>query len=113
MEPISPLAPRALAAGRRSVSPNSSRGEADDARLRKACQDFESLLIARLLQAMRATVPKSDFFGSDDSEAVFRDMLDAEIAAAAARRGGTGIAEMLYRQLSAAALKGTKTVVDK
>lgn len=113
METISPLGPHTLAANRRGVSPDASSGEADDAGLRKACQDFESLLTARLLQAMRATVPKSDFFGSEDSEAVFRDMLDAEIAAAAARRGGIGIAEMLYRQLGAAALKYTKSVVDK
>lgn len=113
MEPISPLGSRTLAAVRHSVSPDASRGESDDARLRKACQDFEALLTAKLLSAMRATVPKSDFFGSEDSEAVFRDMLDAEIAAAAARRSGTGIADMLYRQLSAAALKDAKSSVDK
>lgn len=85
----------------------------EDERLRRACQDFESVLTAALLKAMRATVPKSDFFGSEDSEAIFRDMLDTEIAAMAARRGGVGVAEMLYRQLSADGLKNTKSTVDR
>jgi flagellar protein FlgJ len=74
--------------------------DTEDAKLRRACQDFESVFTAYLLKSMRSTVQKSDLFGSEDKEEVFRDMLDDEIAGAASRQKGIGIADTLYRQLS-------------
>ncbi len=85
----------------------------EDEKLKSACRDFESLLISALMKAMRATVPKSDFFGSEKSEAVFRDMLDSEIAAVSARRGDLGVAQTLYRELSRSGFKNTEPGVDK
>jgi len=68
--------------------------------LREAAQQFESLFVSQLMKSMRATVPKSQLFGSGSGESMFREMLDQEFAGRVAESGGIGIGEMLYRQLS-------------
>ena len=70
------------------------------ARLRKVCQDFESLLIGQMLKSMRETVPKSDVFGSREKEEIFQSMLDEQTAIEMSKTGALGLAEMLYSQLS-------------
>lgn len=76
--------------------------KSEDERLRQACKDFESVFVAQMLKGMRSTVQSSDLFGSQKEEAMFRDMLDDEIARAASEQKGMGIADMLYKQLSRA-----------
>jgi len=71
-----------------------------DLALKKVCDEFESLLVAQLLKSMRATVPKSDLFGSPEKEEIFRSMLDDETAKSIASGGAMGIGKMLYTQLS-------------
>ena len=71
-----------------------------DAKLRQTCQDLESVFTGYLLKSMRSTVQKSDLFGGDQKEDMFQDMLDDEMARASSKQKGTGLAEMLYRQLS-------------
>lgn len=72
----------------------------DDTRLRKACQEFESVLVSYMLGQMRNTVPKSDLMGSSDKEEIFQSMLDQEIAGELSRTDSLKIAELLYMQLS-------------
>lgn len=71
-----------------------------DRELMKACQELESVFLEELLKEMRRTVPKDDLFGGGRGEEVFQSMFDQEIAKAMAARGGIGLAEILYRQLS-------------
>lgn len=78
----------------------SQQFDKQDARLRKACQDFESLLIGQMLKSMKETVTKSDLFGSREKEEMFQSMLDEQTAIEMSRSGSLGIAEMLYKQLS-------------
>jgi len=73
----------------------------DQALLRQACQDFESVLLSQLIKSMRKTVPQSDsmLYGGF-SEDIYRSMMDEEIARNIARGPGLGLAEILYGQLS-------------
>jgi flagellar protein FlgJ len=71
-----------------------------DARLKKTCQEFEALLVAQMLSAMRETVPKSDLLGSREKEEIFQSMLDQETAVQMSRTGSLKLADMLYAQLS-------------
>ncbi len=73
---------------------------AEDPKLKKACRDFESLLVQQMLSRMRASLPKSDLFGSKDKEEVFRSMLDEEYAKEVSSSGSLGLADMLYAQFS-------------
>ena len=98
-----------------------STKDREDAKLRQACRDMESVFTGYLLKSMRETVQKTDLFGSERDESMFRDMLDDEVAKAASRQRGTGLAEMLYRQLSQLdkidnhdkPLKGSDPTVEK
>lgn len=76
------------------------RAARTDAELRKACEELESVFLQELLKEMRKTVPKDDLFGGGRGEDVFQSMFDQEIAKKMAERGGIGLAEVLYRQLS-------------
>jgi Rod binding domain-containing protein len=69
--------------------------------LREATGEFESLYIAQIMQAMRATVPESGLMGSGSGQRVFQEMMDQELSRQVAHSGGLGIGEILYRQLTA------------
>ena len=76
--------------------------EAEKARrLRKACQDMESLFIHQLLKEMRATIPKSDLFGKSHARDIYTGMLDARLAQEVAENRGLGLSTLLMRQLGA------------
>jgi flagellar protein FlgJ len=67
--------------------------------LRKACQDFEAVMLKTMLKSMRATVPDDGMLEKDSSREIFDDLLDQEVATQIARTEGMGIGEMLFRQL--------------
>ena len=75
----------------------------NDSELRKACADFESLFLYKLMQTMRKTVPESGLMDGGLTEDIYTDMLDERIANMAANGGrGTGLGERLYSDLKRA-----------
>jgi flagellar protein FlgJ len=75
-------------------------GGARPGNLREASQEFESLFIAQIMDAMRSTVPQSNLMGNSSGLRIFRQMLDQELSRQVAKSGGFGIGEMLYQQLN-------------
>lgn len=71
----------------------------DPEALRRACQDFEAVMLKTMLKSMRATVPDNGLLEKDNSRGIFDDLLDQEVATQIARTEGVGIADMLFRQL--------------
>ena len=78
----------------------SAYSEKDDAKLREACEGFESLFLNMMLKEMRKTVPQSDTSNSY-AMGVYQELLDEEIAKTASNGKGIGIADAMYNQLSA------------
>jgi len=80
-----------------------SNGKAadDDAKLKKACQEMEGVFLNMLLKSMRATVPKSKLGGDSMQSDTMQSMFDMEMTRNMAAAGGTGIADMMYRTLTA------------
>jgi len=75
----------------------------DDAKLRKACADFEALFLHKLMQTMRKTIPKSGLLDGGLPEEIYTDMLDEKISETAASAGkGTGLGERLYQEMKRA-----------
>lgn len=68
--------------------------------LKEACKDFEAIFLTYMLQKMRQTIPKSEFLDGGKGEEIFESMQDEAIAQQMAKRGGIGLAEMLYNELS-------------
>ena len=99
----------------RGLNPDTVKSAMDQVRemkrLRQAAEDFESLFVTQMYQAMRKTAPPTDLFGSTRDEELFRDLLDQEVAKTAAQSRSFGLGETLYQQMAPKPnlVKGGKT----
>ncbi|MFZ5925515.1 MAG: rod-binding protein [Bacillota bacterium] len=84
------------------------RAEAEDMKLREACEELEGVFVEYLIREMRRTVPKDRLFGGGRGEEIFQSMFDQEIAKKIAARGGIGLSNILYGQLSGHVARGTR-----
>lgn len=73
----------------------------DEKRLYQACQDLESVLMSKILQTMRQTIPKSGWLGDSFATDTFESMLFDEYAKLISKSNTLGIADIMYRQLKA------------
>jgi Rod binding domain-containing protein len=89
----------AILAERRSM-PKPVAGTSD-ARLREVAMEFEAVYLAEVLAGMGVGREPETFGGGFGAEA-FRSFLNEAYAERFVRRGGTGIADMVYRQLRGA-----------
>ena len=55
-------------------APTQKADEAQQAKLKQTCKDFESVFLNYLLSKMRETVPKSDLMGKSQGEEMYRGM---------------------------------------
>lgn len=97
-----------ISAGLRPVSNEDIKSEtqarqAQDAKIKQACQDFEAIFLTQMVKQMRKSVPKDEkddslFSGKEDE--TYHEMLDSEYAKVmASNNGGIGIAKIMYSQL--------------
>ncbi len=69
--------------------------------LRKACHDFESVILKQMLDTMRKSVPKSGLLNDDGyANKMYQSMRDDQLAKEMAQGKGMGLGEVLYKQLS-------------
>jgi flagellar protein FlgJ len=71
----------------------------DEAKLRKACQDFEAVFIGQIWKQMRSSVPKDGMLHSKEEES-YLSMFDQELSVKMSRSGGIGLSDLLYENLS-------------
>ena len=76
-----------------------SANDKKNEKLKKACQDFESILTGYMLKSMRSAVSNSDLIEKNIGEDIFTDMLDDEYSKIASKTGKMGLADILYKQL--------------
>lgn len=76
-----------------------SGGPSEEAKLREACEGFESIFLQKMWEQMRKNVKKEGYLHSKDEEA-YQSMFDTELAKKMASAGGIGLGDMLYEQLS-------------
>ncbi len=67
--------------------------------LKEACQNFEALFLNMMFKSMRNTVQKSDIIDNSYATGVYEDMMYEKYSEEAAKGGGIGLADMLYKQL--------------
>lgn len=72
----------------------------DDKELKKACQEFESIMLDMMYKQMKSTVMKSDLVQEEPGRDIFESMLDEKLVEKASEGGGIGLADSLYKQLS-------------
>lgn len=80
----------------------------EEKKLKKACQDFEAIIMQQLLSTMRKSVPKDELLGSGYAQDMYQSMYDESLAREMASGKGIGLADTLYHQLSGAIQPSTK-----
>ncbi len=74
---------------------------AKERELRKACHDFEAIMLKQMLEAMRKSVPQSGLLDNDGyANKMYQSMQDDELTQVMAQGRGMGLGEVLYKQLS-------------
>jgi len=70
-----------------------------DEKLWGACCQFEAIFLQQMMQAMRKTVPESDFLPRGYADGVYDGMMDQAIAESGSKQAPLGLAKTMYRQL--------------
>ncbi|MBN1903844.1 MAG: peptidoglycan DD-metalloendopeptidase family protein [Deltaproteobacteria bacterium] len=70
-----------------------------DAKLKKACVDFEAVFTYEMLKSMRKSIEKGDLFHGGQAEEIYESMLDQELSQNIAGKSSNSISEILYNQL--------------
>jgi len=96
---IMPLSPYPFAE-LTNVNSSNTEKDKDIQKLRKVCQDFESLFVAQIMRSMRSSVEKSGLFGNSAGADMYESMFDLEVSAKIARSGGLGLSDMMLKSLS-------------
>lgn len=75
---------------------------AEERKLLRACQDFESIFLTQMLKSSRGAFGEESeaLFGKGMGGSMFRDMFDGELAKHVSRSQGAGLARMLYNNMS-------------
>jgi soluble lytic murein transglycosylase-like protein len=76
-----------------------SRETADAAKARKACREFESILLYRMLSTMRKAFQDEEGDDSGFGGDIFKSMMDEQLSLALAKSGGIGLASLLEKAL--------------
>lgn len=85
---------------KRELTNAAGKDAKEDAKLKAACTEMEAVFLNLLLTQMRRTIPKNSLSGESSQQEMMRSMLDSEMTKNMAKAGGTGLADMLYRQLT-------------
>lgn len=72
----------------------------DHKKLYNACQDLESVFLNNVFQSMLNSIDRSDFIPRGFATETFESMLYEEYAKEISKINATGIADILYKQLS-------------
>jgi flagellar protein FlgJ len=99
MGEISSIIPRPITADKSTAGQTTD--PAQEKKLKKACADFEALLVFQLLKTMRQSAPRNGFLKPSQGQQTYEMMLDQKIAEELANKGGgLGLQKMLYNQMT-------------
>ncbi len=89
--------------------PDDPQNQREQAKLKKACADFESIFIGYMLKSMRSTIPQSGL-NKDPGNDIYTSMFDRQVAQClSSKNEGIGIREMLLKQLAGQARPDNKS----
>lgn len=78
-----------------TITSNDSR----QARLEKACSEFESIFITYMLKSMRTSVTEDGLLGNNNESKIIQSMFDENLAIGMAKGRGMGLGKMLFESL--------------
>jgi soluble lytic murein transglycosylase-like protein len=91
--------PQASSAQAANGSTRPSKQSADAQRAKKACEEFESILIYQMLSTMRRAFKSGDDSDSGFGGDIFKSMMDEQLSVAMAKAGGIGLSKLMEQGL--------------
>jgi len=85
----------AIATNQNTTAPNDIR----QAKLEKACSEFESIFITYMLKSMRTAVTEDGLLGNNNESKIIQSMFDENLALGMAKGKGMGLGKMLFESL--------------
>ena len=79
-----------------TIAPNDIR----QARLEKACSEFEAVFVNYMLKSMRTAVTEDGLLGNSNESKIIRSMFDENLALGMAKGKGMGLGKMLFESLN-------------
>lgn len=73
--------------------------EISEARLQKACTEFESIFINHMLKTMRASVDEGGLIENSNAGQIIKSMFDDNLSRGIAQGGGIGLAKIMFEYL--------------
>jgi flagellar protein FlgJ len=99
MDKISSIIPGIITADKSAAGQTTD--PAQEKKLKKACADFEAMLVFQLIKTMRQSAPRNGFLKPSQGQQTYEMMLDQKIAEELANKGGgLGLQKMLYNQIT-------------
>ena len=80
-------------------STNTTAANRDDARIRYAAEEFESVFLTQMMGHMFAGVETNGLFGGGQSEEMFRSLMINEYGRLMSQSGGIGIADAVMTEM--------------
>ena len=71
-----------------------------DEKLREVSDMYEKHFIKEMMKQMKATLPEGTLIKKNNAESIFEDQLDDQYAGEWNKRGGFGISDIIFEQLS-------------
>lgn len=78
-----------------TIAPNDVR----QAKLERACSEFESVFITYMLKSMRTAVTEDGLLGNNNESKIIQSMFDENLALGMAKGKGMGLGKMLFESL--------------
>lgn len=78
---------------------NEGKNEAD-AKIREVADMYEKYFMKEMMRNMRSTIQEGGFLKANNAEKIFQEQLDDEYSAQGNQRGGFGVSDMIYQQLT-------------
>lgn len=77
----------------------SGLSNATKAKMKDKAEEFEAYYIQQFISLTRPDLSENEIFGGGVGEQAFADQLDAQVGKAIAKRGGFGVADMVYAEM--------------
>ena len=88
---------KTLPVGGPNVEPNT---DLQKQKLRKACEDFEAIMVTYLFKSMHETTLKADTEEFGSGRDLYEGMMDEAVASQLSHHQGLGLGKLLYQQLA-------------
>ncbi len=75
-------------------------GKQGDAKIREVADMYEKYFMKEMMRNMRSTIQEGGFLKANNAEKIFQEQLDDEYSTQGNQRGGFGVSDMIYQQLT-------------